>query len=221
MAMPRSQNKVWLRSVRRAGILLKAILVLLGFATIFLWMRGGRGDSFRRARVWHDQSGIYAAISELSSRWGNVTLHLDTGTKWEVRTIEQLQDALAARGYSATWGWDSGPGAFRYPWYDVNLYQAGPVRWDVQRDEYSNSGHVLVTVIVPDGLLVLLFWIWPGLSVLFAARRAALRAYRGRLGLCVDCGYDLRASPERCPECGRMVGITSPRQTCSTAQAAQ
>jgi hypothetical protein len=58
---------------------------------------------------------------------------------------------------------------------------------------------------IPDWLAMI------GLSVLpiIAWKRHWRDRKRRRLeqGLCVACGYDLRATPERCPECGTVVGI--------------
>ena len=60
-----------------------------------------------------------------------------------------------------------------------------------------------------DGMVRVPFWcLFLLLALAPAWRLQQFRRARacGRTGLCVKCGYDLRASPQRCPECGT-VGV--------------
>lgn len=78
------------------------------------------------------------------------------------------------------------PAGSRFIAYRVSIYSPPELVRVVIFPFWSAAG--LFSLLVGVGLL-------PELVVLKRRRRA-------RMGLCVNCGYDLRATPERCPECG-------------------
>jgi len=69
---------------------------------------------------------------------------------------------------------------------------------------------MLWNLIIPFWLLTTLFAILPLIEIplLILALRKNLRHSHGH---CANCGYDLRASPDRCPECGQPASSV-PRQ---------
>jgi Zn ribbon nucleic-acid-binding protein len=58
--------------------------------------------------------------------------------------------------------------------------------------------------------LTSVFMIWTVVCTIRAWRlptpREQWRQDRVRRGLCAKCGYDMRATPARCPECGERAG---------------
>jgi hypothetical protein len=93
-------------------------------------------------------------------------------------------------------GWED----VREPWY-------GPLGFGYERDTtvgfsgrgdgYDRWGATVRTLHVPFWAIVLVNAVLPLLTI-----RRSHRRQRKMTGLCVECGYDLRATPERCPECG-------------------
>jgi hypothetical protein len=63
---------------------------------------------------------------------------------------------------------------------------------------YLDNRIDLRSILLPYWLPFILFAILPMTRAI-----SILRTRRGNLaGHCLHCGYDLRATPERCPECG-------------------
>jgi hypothetical protein len=56
-------------------------------------------------------------------------------------------------------------------------------------------------VVIPFGYFVVCGTVLPILWVR-SSRARALRVRRQQFALCLHCGYDLRASSDKCPECG-------------------
>jgi hypothetical protein len=64
---------------------------------------------------------------------------------------------------------------------------------------HSPAGRVRVITIAADSWLVLLVLLVLAWLFRTLAKRRSLSG-----GACANCGYDLRATPDRCPECGAM-----------------
>jgi hypothetical protein len=93
------------------------------------------------------------------------------------------------------------------------------ITWSRTTWSYSAAGVGYVTSPIPGGgadrYLAVPFWLLVAVLAPLPAARAGVSArHRLRLrtaahrigtGRCPTCGYDLRATPDRCPECGRAV----------------
>jgi hypothetical protein len=103
------------------------------------------------------------------------------------------------------WEWETGgqvaPG-FHFSVVGIPHYPKYAIWPDIRGNFANNSGSHGIRrwryISVPYWAIVLPLSILPLMDLI----RLRRQLHRLREGLCATCGYDLRASPDRCPECG-------------------
>lgn len=97
--------------------------------------------------------------------------------------------------------WHASVSPVRTRFFRANQRWRETVRFEFSTQAYraSNGGSIVArSVRVPLWCPILLLAVGPTLAL----QRRLTRRRRRRAGACPQCGYDLRQSPERCPECG-------------------
>jgi hypothetical protein len=87
-------------------------------------------------------------------------------------------------------------------WWGFYLYGGNDIR-------SAGAGFYCQEWAVSDWVLVLLLSLPPAIFAIWKTRQ------RYDAGFCRRCGYDLRATPDRCPECGTPVGRAEQRSEMS------
>jgi hypothetical protein len=177
---------------RRLFDFLTILSLLLCLATAALWVRSYwacykltyvRPDSQNRAEfIWMGTN--YGELS-LGSTHQPMGLSTDVKRQWGIqalasdpRTYEADTKALRTR----------------------NLGQSASAMGFGYVDYGKPTSFAIRAIWFPHWFPALLFAILPALRL-----RSILRTRRRHLaGLCPHCGYDLRATPDRCPECGHV-----------------
>jgi hypothetical protein len=185
------------RAARHVFTILSALSLLMSVATCVLWVR----SYFREDRI---------------TRYSNV------GTDLQMVGIDCMSDTGQLLVMHSTWRADHRP-SVKPP---LDSTHAGPatghpenVRWFQNVGRYwrgfgivtamNGTGSIKTngTTYTQTGALRFIFPHWavvmplavlPMMWLLLKVRRAR----RVAAGACPVCGYDLRASPDRCPECG-------------------
>lgn len=177
---------------------LTALSLLISLALVVLWIRS--------YWIWEDVYIHYAP--EYTKRWGLAYVSdlrscgggISIGTLTPDAPIPQAEIDRIRKDFPA-YQFERVPIKPQYPKVSPEGLPA-PWRWlGIDAVSYPSqtefARYTCRRVAIPYALPVVLFAILPAARIWRRSRRR-----RSKPGLCRVCGYDLRATPERCPECG-------------------
>lgn len=185
-----------LNTVTVLSILLCAASVALWISTAFCQL------SFQRTSADDEWPPIFLSCSRMLSR-GHAFV------RWQRLPSGEWHPAVVRRSLADAW--DSQVS-------QVSLDYDADIRWSLpglgvglkHRDDQVSETYVEFSY----WLLTALFGILPAFAAARVSFRAIVMRRRIARGLCPVCGYDLRATRDRCPECGA-TSVTDRRRASS------
>ena len=200
--------------MRRLLTLCSALSMLLCAAVCVLWVRSyWRPDSL----LWKEAHWRGDSYFHLQSSRGVIAI------EWYVETISGDSDVMKERFFNERY-LGTAPGSepvteFEYHNSYIRQFPDLPRNWSgffffqqpdsIPPDSDGISlSYDLAVVEMPYWPVALVTSVLPACLLLTTVRRRR-RQRRLHAGLCPACGYDLRASPGRCPECGTPTGAAA------------
>jgi hypothetical protein len=181
---------------RRLSSLVTSFSLLACVAVTALWVRSYRVTdrvAYERTVVRSEMTR-HDAETSITSRRGVVEFR----SEWRYQPYSFGHQ-------SPRWTWRRGPDQSVFALVLAPRAPAGPLPFEWERHADPWERLYLTRVAAPHWAFALPLGVAPTAWAFRRARRR-LRRERGKRGLCPDCGYDLRATPDRCPECGAPVG---------------
>ena len=172
--------------------MLRRTLTILSLIGLLLSLGAWAASYFNLVRATHRNNGPVVISGVMNENWQGGSLALVGGA---------LKCGLGGFGY-----WPLSDGRMFQASLDAfgeQHLEAQPPRWisygptglGTHWRFFYRSGRVLV---LPLWIPTVLFGVLPTIALVRFGRRRK----REKLGLCLKCGYNLRGSENRCPECG-------------------
>ena len=178
---------------RRLLNLATVLLSLLSVAAAALWVRSHYvSDLLTYTRTGDDGHVVWGAAWDVCAGEGNLV-------------VGRVHSARIRPGYDII----GGALIYPQPGWDWDVTEPiDPVQSFMDRASFSAFGFGWEWEGATDtdgyraGAVGVPLWFVAALCAILPAARLHRRARRHPPGCCRSCGYDLRATPERCPECG-------------------
>ena len=183
---------MWRSSLkRRLFNVAAAVALLMCIPFVCLWALGARREAGVRGACYSGESYYVQVVAHKHV----VSFSLAGGRHWP--QIRAAEFPALAPGFGAVRRGEWGAGRGDLPPLPFNMAFTGVSLDGAMWLRNAPAVRVSVVTVAADSWLILLVLVV--LASLFLT--LANRRRRSR-GVCANCGYDLRATPDRCPECG-------------------